>query len=143
MLRTLGRSLFALAALTAASAASAQVTAERLQRASEEPQNWLTYSGTYASQRHTRLRQIVGAPLHVRKCRRRWIPTRDTVESSAAFVGLATPRHFNRHLGALEQRPRHLWDEALVEERHIVVAGITLRSDEPRNVVDRQPFGSK
>ena len=38
--------------------ASAQVTFERLLNAADEPQNWLTYSGTYSSNRHTTLDQI-------------------------------------------------------------------------------------
>ena len=38
--------------------AEAQVTPERILRAAEEPQNWLTYSGGYASQRYTTLRQV-------------------------------------------------------------------------------------
>jgi alcohol dehydrogenase (cytochrome c) len=42
----------------AASPVAAQVTAGRLQRATDEPQNWLTYSGGYASQRYSLLRQI-------------------------------------------------------------------------------------
>lgn len=37
---------------------SAQVTFERLLNAADEPQNWLTYSGGYDSQRHTLLDQI-------------------------------------------------------------------------------------
>jgi len=36
----------------------AQVTADRILRAADEPQNWLTYSGGYASQRYSLLRQI-------------------------------------------------------------------------------------
>jgi alcohol dehydrogenase (cytochrome c) len=36
----------------------AQVSSERLLKASEEPRNWLTYSGAYNSQRHSQLRQI-------------------------------------------------------------------------------------
>ena len=36
----------------------AQVTFERLLNAEEEPQNWLTYSGNYDSNRHTALEQI-------------------------------------------------------------------------------------
>ncbi len=35
-----------------------QVSSERLLNAAQEPQNWLTYSGTYASQRYSTLRQI-------------------------------------------------------------------------------------
>jgi alcohol dehydrogenase (cytochrome c) len=45
-------------ALLAAAAGAQQVTPERLLRAAGEPHNWLTYSGTYASQRYTTLRQI-------------------------------------------------------------------------------------
>ena len=56
MPRALARSLVALTVLGAAVPGHAQVTADRLTRASDEPQNWLTYSGTYASQRHTLLR---------------------------------------------------------------------------------------
>lgn len=40
---------------------SPNVTAERLQRATQEPQNWLTYSGSYLSQRHSPLTQITTA----------------------------------------------------------------------------------
>ncbi len=39
----------------------AQVTAERILNAASEPQNWLTYSGGYASQRYSRLDQITRA----------------------------------------------------------------------------------
>jgi alcohol dehydrogenase (cytochrome c) len=39
----------------------AQVTSERLLHSSDEPQNWLTYSGTYASQRYSPLKQIDAA----------------------------------------------------------------------------------
>jgi alcohol dehydrogenase (cytochrome c) len=38
--------------------ATAQVTADRLVRADAEPQNWLTYSGGYFSQRYSALTQI-------------------------------------------------------------------------------------
>jgi alcohol dehydrogenase (cytochrome c) len=44
--------------LLAGQVAGAQVTADRLLRAADEPHNWLTYSGGYASQRHSLLRQI-------------------------------------------------------------------------------------
>jgi alcohol dehydrogenase (cytochrome c) len=36
----------------------AQVSSDRILRAADEPQNWLTYSGGYASQRYSLLRQI-------------------------------------------------------------------------------------
>src|SRR5215471_12706673 len=38
--------------------ASAQVTFDRILHADREPQNWLTYSGTMQSQRHSSLSQI-------------------------------------------------------------------------------------
>jgi len=36
----------------------AQVTSDRILRAADEPQNWLTYSGGYSSQRYSLLKQI-------------------------------------------------------------------------------------
>jgi alcohol dehydrogenase (cytochrome c) len=39
-------------------AAGAQVTDDRLLHAAGEPQNWLTYSGSYASERYSTLKQI-------------------------------------------------------------------------------------
>jgi len=49
----------------------AQVTSDRLVRAAEEPQNWLTYSGGYASQRHSLLTQI--EPGNVKNLELKWI----------------------------------------------------------------------
>ena len=53
---------FAIGLLTLAAVASysseAQVLPGRLLRADAEPQNWLTYSGTYASHRYSQLKQI-------------------------------------------------------------------------------------
>ena len=46
------------AAPGAAAAAFSPVTWERLLNAAEEPQNWLMYSGTFDSQRHSRLEQV-------------------------------------------------------------------------------------
>ena len=45
----------------AAAALPAQVTHERLLNAAKEPQNWLTYSGGFASQRYSTLTQINAA----------------------------------------------------------------------------------
>ena len=42
-------SLLALTIALLPPAVSAQVTSDRLLRAADEPQNWLTYSGGYAS----------------------------------------------------------------------------------------------
>jgi alcohol dehydrogenase (cytochrome c) len=53
------------------SGAAAQVSFERLLRADEEPENWLTYSGTYKSQRHSQLDQIT--PANVADLELRWV----------------------------------------------------------------------
>ena len=39
----------------------AQVTSDRILNAADEPENWLTYNGTYSSQRHSGLTQITTA----------------------------------------------------------------------------------
>lgn len=49
----------------------AQVSFERLLRAADEPHNWLTYSGAYDSQRHSRLRQIT--PANIRNLEQKWV----------------------------------------------------------------------
>ena len=51
--------------------AHAQVTSDRLVRAADEPQNWLTYSGGYASQRYSLLKQI--EPGNVKNLELKWI----------------------------------------------------------------------
>ena len=48
-----------------------QVSSDRLVNAAQEPQNWLTYSGTYASTRHSPLRQI--DPTNVRNLEMKWV----------------------------------------------------------------------
>ena len=60
------------------------VTAERLLRAASEPRNWLMYSGTYASQRYSTLRQIDAA--NVTNLEQKWI-----FQSSAYGPWQATP----------------------------------------------------
>jgi alcohol dehydrogenase (cytochrome c) len=59
--------------------AHAQVTAERLLNAAAEPHNWLTYSGTYASQRHTPLRQI--RPTNIDDLELKWVFQAQSLES--------------------------------------------------------------
>ena len=56
---------------TALAAASAQVPFERLRGAADEPQNWLTYSGSYFSQRYSELDQI--APDNVGDLELQWV----------------------------------------------------------------------
>ncbi len=50
---------------------SAQVTPERLLGAASEPHNWLTYGGTYSSQRYTTLDQIT--PANVAQLELKWV----------------------------------------------------------------------
>ena len=70
-LQTILTPLLALALVAGAQPAAAQVTAERIRRASDEPQNWLTYSGTYASQRHSLLKQL--DPANVKNLELKWV----------------------------------------------------------------------
>ena len=55
----------------ASAAGAAQVTSDRLLRAADEPQNWLTYSGGYFSQRYSLLRQIDAT--NVKNLELKWI----------------------------------------------------------------------
>jgi alcohol dehydrogenase (cytochrome c) len=68
MRRALAATIVALATLTAV---GAQVTPNRLLRAADEPHNWLTYSGGYDSQRHSRLTQLTRA--NVTNLELKWI----------------------------------------------------------------------
>ena len=54
-----------------AASLSAQVTFERILHADREPQNWLTYSGTMQSQRHSSLSQINTA--NVKNLETQWV----------------------------------------------------------------------
>ena len=58
MTRVIAPAFFLLVLLVASPPVAGQVSSERLLRASDEPTNWLTYSGTYFSQRHSLLKQI-------------------------------------------------------------------------------------
>ena len=51
--------------------AAQQVTPQRLAASANEPQNWLTYSGNYASTRFTPLAQIT--PANVRNLKLQWV----------------------------------------------------------------------
>ena len=55
----------------AARGASGQVSDERLRQAGDEPQNWLTYSGGYASQRYSPLDQV--SPANVANLQQQWV----------------------------------------------------------------------
>jgi alcohol dehydrogenase (cytochrome c) len=77
----------AIAALAAGSV-DAQVSFDRILRASQEPQNWLTYSGSLFSQRYTLLTQIT--PANVKNLELQWVfQTRGPAEPVEKFE--ATP----------------------------------------------------
>jgi hypothetical protein len=68
---------------------------------------------------------------------------RNAIETAAPFVRFATPCRLNRVHRPIKQRPPVRGKEIVVEERHRVIAGVALASDEPRCRVDRNPLGGK
>ena len=56
----------------------AQITTDRLLHASDEPQNWLTYSGSYASQRYSLLKQVT--PANVKTLEQKWVFQAESLE---------------------------------------------------------------
>jgi alcohol dehydrogenase (cytochrome c) len=71
-----------LAALLVSASLGAQVTYERLLRAAQEPQNWLTYSGTYSGQRYSALDQIT--PQNVGALEQKWVFQADSLQKFEA-----------------------------------------------------------
>ena len=65
------RAMLVIALLAATATVGAQVSYDRLRQADREPQNWLTYSGSYASQRHSLLTQIT--PANVKNLEMQWV----------------------------------------------------------------------
>jgi alcohol dehydrogenase (cytochrome c) len=63
--------IFTLVTFFAPYLAAQQVSYERILRAASEPQNWLTYNGTYNSQRYSLLDQIT--PSNVRNLESTWV----------------------------------------------------------------------
>ena len=63
--------LLALLAVSIPTPVAAQVTSQRLLEAVKEPHNWLTYGGTYKSQRYTTLDQIT--PANVKDLELKWV----------------------------------------------------------------------
>src|SRR6185437_14888293 len=59
-----------------------QVSFDRIVSANKEPQNWLTYSGTVLSQRHSLLTQIT--PANVRNLQLQWIFQAQSLEKFEA-----------------------------------------------------------
>ena len=70
------RPLFALTFLCGT--LSAQITYDRLLRAPQEPHNWLTYSGSYMSQRYSPLVQIT--PQNVKSLAQKWVFQAESLE---------------------------------------------------------------
>ena len=74
--------LLSLALLLLSNAAAAQITADRLRNAGDEPHNWLTYSGNYSSTRHSRLDQIT--PANTADLGLAWVFQAQSLENFAA-----------------------------------------------------------
>ena len=66
----------------AAATLCAQVTPERLLRAAQEPDNWLTYSGNYSGQRYSALNQIT--PANVKDLEMKWVFQADSIQKMEA-----------------------------------------------------------
>jgi len=62
---------FSTALLAAPIVADAQVPAQRILNAAAEPQNWLTYGGSYQSQRFSTLKQIT--PENIKNLEQKWV----------------------------------------------------------------------
>src|SRR5262245_62162021 len=78
----------AFAAAGAALQAQQPVTFDRILRANQEPQNWLTYSGNLSGHRHTLLTEIT--PANVKNLELQWVfQTRTPAEPAEKFE--ATP----------------------------------------------------
>jgi len=70
-MNTLARSTLPLVLLLASYQLQAQVPYDRVLRASAEPRNWLTYNGTYTSQRYSLLDRIT--PANVTNLESKWV----------------------------------------------------------------------
>jgi alcohol dehydrogenase (cytochrome c) len=57
---------------------NAQVTYDLLLHAADHPENWLTYSGSYESQRYSLLKQVT--PINVKNLEQKWIFQADSLE---------------------------------------------------------------
>jgi len=69
--KTLGRFILLTLLVSASYHLHAQVTYDRILKAASEPHNWLTYGGTYTSQRHSLLTQIT--PGNVAQLEQKWM----------------------------------------------------------------------
>ena len=79
----------------------AQVSGDRLLQAAREPHNWLTYNGTYDSQRHSPLDQIT--PANVKDLELEWVFQARSLEK---FIGHAARRRWGHVCDAGAERRR-------------------------------------
>ena len=70
-MKTVTRCRLPLFVLLASFQLHAQVSYDRLLRAASEPRNWLIYSGTYTSQRYSRLDRIT--PANATRLEHKWV----------------------------------------------------------------------
>ena len=75
----MNRVLAVLLTFAACPMAHGQVTYDRLLRAADEPQNWLTYSGQYSSQRFSRLDEINSS--NAKNLELKWVRQFDTLSN--------------------------------------------------------------
>src|SRR6202521_1783441 len=68
--------------LAMAGSLPAQISFDRILNANKEPQNWLTYSGTTLSQRHSLLTQIT--PANVKNLELQWVFQQRSLEKFEA-----------------------------------------------------------
>ncbi len=68
--------------LSIAATLPAQVTSDQLLHSQDAPQNWLSYSGGYQSQRHTTLKQIT--PANVKNLELQWVFQQRSLEKFEA-----------------------------------------------------------
>src|SRR5258705_1127396 len=99
--------------LTVASSLWGQVTFNRILNANKEPQNWLTYSGTELSQRHSLLTQIT--PANVKNLELKWVFQARSLEKFEATPlvvdGVMYLTEAPNHVFALDAKTgRIFWD---------------------------------
>jgi alcohol dehydrogenase (cytochrome c) len=70
-MKSIGRIALATVLVAASYQLHAQVSQDRILKASAEPQNWLTYGGSYTSQRYSGLTQIT--PANVTQLEQKWM----------------------------------------------------------------------
>ena len=70
-IKSFGRIVFVALVVTLSYRLQAQVTYDRILKAAAEPHNWLTYGGTYTSQRYSLLTQIT--PANVAQLEQKWM----------------------------------------------------------------------